>query len=145
MSDVVQLVDVRSAFVASLTASCSVPVYRSATPVGHDSTRPWIVVEWPPGGQPIGSAIAPDQMREVLVRIRAVAVDPDAASGPAPAAEDAAQWAADQAAAWFAAPPHVGGDAWVICGGRRVSSAGIDREGNTVNVVDDYTLVIGPA
>lgn len=141
----VELAGIRAAFVASLDAAVPIPVYRSTSPTDPDERRPWLVVEWPPGGQAVGNAIHPDRHRQIVVRIRAVAVDPDTAAGPAPATEDAAQWAADQAARWAAQTLSVDGDGWVVTSARRTSGGGIDRQGRTVNIADDYTLTVSPA
>ena len=143
---IVSLAPVKAATVDVL-AEHLVDVYEHASPASVDTSRPYIVVQWPPGGGPIGSAARQNQRWELAVRILAVAVSPDPSSTPPQAAADAATAIADAARQVLLNPriAIIGGDGSQVTGRGFTAAAGVEMAGNTVNVVDDYLLTVTAA
>ena len=72
-----------------------------------------------------------------------MAVDPDAAAGPASATRQAAQWAADAArAVLLDVAVDISGDGWRVTGRTYVTGSGQIRDGDAVVIVDDYMLTV---
>ena len=127
---------------AVLVAEMGCPVHDDQAAL-VDATRPYVVVEWPPGGGQAGSAVQASASWDVPCRTRSVAVDPDAAAGPAAATRQAAQWAADAArAALLDVAVDISGDGWRVTGRTYVAGSGQIRDGDAVVIVDDYMLTV---
>lgn len=134
---------VHDATFAAMVAAMPCPVHDDQAVDPADPTLPYVVVEWPAGGGPVGSAVQTAAMWEVPIRVRSVAVDADAAAGPATATRQAAQWAADAArAVLLDARGDLSGDGWAVTGRAFVAGSGQMRDGTAVVVVDDYMLTV---
>lgn len=113
----------------------------SETPSGLVAGRPYAVVEIPPGAM-TGETLNGPTMAEVRVRVRSVAVDPDPTAGVGgEQASQAVTWLADK----LRAALHdavLTGSTWQVSAVTHESNSGVDREGRTANMVDDYVLSV---
>lgn len=111
------------------------------TPSGLTAGKPYAIVEVPPGAG-TGETLTGPTMAEVRVRVRTVAVDPDPAAGRG--GEQTAQavmWLADvlRTALHDAV---LAGSSWQVSAVVHEGNAGVDREGRTANMVDDFVLEV---
>ncbi len=136
------LTGIRAALVATL-ADVGVPVYEHATPADVDTTRPWLVVHWSPGGGPEGSAIRANDLWSVAMTITVAAQSsgrvlplPDAVVSAAELTADRVRWVLSQPA-----PIVTGTGAYTVAvtpGGQ----GGIIIDGPVANIPMDYTVLV---
>jgi hypothetical protein len=112
-------------------------------------TRPYIILEHPPTvfaayPPPIG---APLQHWNYSFRVRTVAGDygDTAAGGELTMVREWAERIADRTRTGLLdSTVAISGTGWVVVDRQPPDSGGIDHDGTTVNIVDDYTFTVAP-
>lgn len=131
-----------AAVVTALETALSFPVYSHGAPAGVDTARPWVVVQYIPGGGPAGTATGENRTWRVGVRIIGAARTPNAHGEPTDAVYDAALFASDQARLALLAPAFRDTLSGRTVAVTHTGTFGADREGDVVNVTDDYQVTV---
>ena len=114
------------------------PVYAYGAPAEVDPTRPWVVVQLPPGGGPNGTPIQRNREWLIPLRVIGAARTPNKQGEPTPAVYDAARDAAHTTRQVLLDPT-----TWHTCAVVTITpngSFGDDHEADVVNITDDYLI-----